>query len=140
MGVYRKMNKLIIVRGLPGSGKSTLARKMLETGVADRHVEADMYFMIEGKYQFNPAKLKYAHEWCFEEVRHSLLTRGENVVVSNTFTQLWEAERYIAMAQIEGIEVVIVTCEGEYGSVHNIPEEAMEKMRARFVTNTSDWI
>lgn len=134
------MNKLIIIRGLPGSGKSTLAKQMVKNGSVDSHYEADMFFMIDGKYQFNPAKLKYAHEWCFESVRHALLTREENVVVSNTFTQLWEAERYIAMAQMEGIPVVIITCSDEYGSIHGIPEEAMDKMRARFETDTSHWI
>lgn len=134
------MNKLIIVRGLPGSGKSTLARELLKLGKATAHYEADMFFMIDGKYQFNPAKIKYAHEWCFEAVRHALLTNGENVVVSNTFTQRWEAEKYIQLAKENGIPFQIVTCVGEFGSIHNVPEEAMQKMRERFVTDTSDWI
>jgi len=134
------MAKLILIRGLPGSGKSTLAKKMLKEHLADSHFEADMFFMIEGKYQFNPAKLKYAHEWCFENVRHALMTRNHTVVVSNTFTQKWEAERYLAMAGMAGIPSEIITCVGEYGSIHDIPEEAMQKMRERFVMDTSDWM
>lgn len=134
------MNKLYIVRGLPGSGKSTLAKTMLRQGAIDSHYEADMFFMINGVYQFNPAKLKYAHEWCFEAVRHALLSREETVAVSNTFTQKWEAEKYIALCQMFAIPVEIITCNGNYKSVHDVPEEAMEKMRGRFVMDTSDWI
>jgi len=134
------MNKLIIVRGLPGSGKSTLARQLVKEGHADAHYEADMFFMVQGKYQFNPAKLKYAHEWCFESVRHALLSREQTVVVSNTFTQKWEAEKYIAMAQMDGKPVEIITCTGNYGSVHGIPEETMVRMKLRFVEDTTDWI
>lgn len=134
------VNKLYIVRGLPGSGKSTLAKQMMHQGIVDSYYEADMFFMINGKYQFNPAKLKYAHEWCFEVVRHALLTREENVAVSNTFTMQWEAEKYIALCQMNGVGVEIITCTGNFKSVHDVPEEAMEKMRARFVADTSDWI
>lgn len=134
------MNKLYIIRGLPGSGKSTLAKQMLKEGKVDSHYEADMFFVIDGKYQFNPAKLKYAHEWCFEVVRHALLTREENVAVSNTFTQKWEAEKYLDLCRMTGVEVEVITCTEAYGSVHDVPEASMQKMRERFVTDTTDWI
>lgn len=139
MGIHQ-VNKLYIVRGLPGSGKSTLAKKMVKDGAADVHYEADMFFMINGKYQFNPAKLRYAHEWCFEAVRHALMTREQNVVVSNTFTQKWEAEKYITLAVMSGIDVEIITCTENYGSIHDVPEDAMVKMRDRFEMNTEEWL
>jgi len=113
---------------------------MVKNGVADVHFEADMFFMIDGRYQFNPAKIRYAHEWCFECVRHSLMTCEETVVVSNTFTQKWEAEKYLTLAKMAGVPVEIITCTEEYGSVHDVPEESMQKMRDRFVMDTSDWI
>lgn len=132
--------KLILIRGLPGSGKSTLAREMISLKYADSHFEADQYFMINGKYTFDANKIKYAHEWCFETSRHHLLTDGETVIVSNTFTQKWEADRYIKMAKENNIKIEIITCLADYGSIHNVPEEVMIKMRDRFVNDTSDWV
>jgi len=134
------MPKLIIIRGIPGTGKSTLAKQMLHAGEADAHYEADMYFIKDGVYKFDANKIKYAHEWCFETARHALLTYEEDVIVSNTFTQKWEAQRYIDMAKANGIEVIIRTLTMEFGSVHNVPEESINKMRERFVMDTSDWI
>lgn len=135
-----KVQKLILVRGLPGSGKSTIARDMLQIGWAHAHFEADMYFMKNGKYEFDANRVRYAHEWCFEVTRHHLLSYGETVVVSNTFTQKWEAARYIEMAKENKIQLDIITCHGDYGNIHNVPEEVMTKMRARFAKDTTDWI
>ena len=42
------MRNLYLLRGLPGSGKSTLARH-----IGDAFVEADMFFLKNGKYEFD---------------------------------------------------------------------------------------
>lgn len=44
--------EIVLVRGLPGSGKSTLAKGM--AGYV--HVEADMYFEVDGLYRYEPEK------------------------------------------------------------------------------------
>jgi len=41
---------------------------------------------------------------------------------------------------MDGIPVEIITCTGNYGSVHGIPEETMVRMKLRFVEDTTDWI
>jgi adenylate kinase family enzyme len=44
--------ELVLMRGLPGSGKSTKARKIAgEVGVI---YSTDDFFMIDGKYIYNP--------------------------------------------------------------------------------------
>jgi len=53
------MKELFLLRGLPGSGKSTLAKSL-----GGMRIEADQYFMYEGKYEFDASKLKEAHAWC----------------------------------------------------------------------------
>ena len=120
--------ELILLRGLPGSGKSTLAKR-----ICNQHVEADEFFVVNGKYQFDPTKLKQAHEWCQIQTEGWMM-KGYNVVVSNTFTQEWEMEPYLALARKYDYKVVSLVVENRHGnkSVHNVPDETIEKMRNRF--------
>lgn len=123
---------LYIIRGLPGSGKSTLAKRLYIFCLVDYHYEADMYFIdAEGNYKFDPSKLKDAHAWCQEAVRGQI-EGGYSVAVSNTFTQMWEMKPYLDMAEKLGYTVTVITCEGDYGSIHNVPEEAIQRMKDRW--------
>jgi len=124
-----KMNHLILVRGLPGSGKSTFAHMMSHHGFL--HVEADMFFVGPDGYKFNGLKIADAHDWCQKEVVRAL-DHGENVIVSNTFTQKWEIEPYQKMVEKTGCKLTIIKMEGNYGSVHGIPEIALQKMKDRW--------
>jgi len=122
---------LYLIGGVPGAGKSTLAKKMVQNGQADVHFEADMYFEKDGEYRFDPRQLKYAHEWCQNEVEKALIA-GKNVVVSNTFTMRWERETYYAMAICYSHNVEFIKLDGGFKSVHDVPEEKIQKMRARW--------
>lgn len=117
------MAKLVLVRGLPGSGKSTYAKTL---GFV--HLEADMYFMTDEGYQFNGSRIKDAHVWC-ESMTRLCLASNVNVVVSNTFTTLKEIEPYLGMTWDK---LVVVRMTADYGSVHDVPQEVIEKMKKRF--------
>jgi len=120
------MTKLILIRGLPGSGKSTMAKLYTDDYI---HLEADMYFIQDdGSYGFNQALLSNAHSWC-QETTKILLQNGRNVVVSNTFTTLKEMQFYLGL-KVDNLFVFRMTT--HYGSIHNVPNEVIGRMKARF--------
>jgi uridine kinase len=134
-----KGKTLILLRGLPGSGKSTTAKLLGAGGAGYAHFEADMYFMENGEYKFNPMKIKDAHKWCQNSVEHAMLlnhTTGHNstIIVSNTFTQEWEMEQYYKMAESWGYRVYSIIVENRHGGVneHGVPEDKLEQMKNRF--------
>jgi len=133
----KNMKNLYIVRGLPGSGKSTFAKSIAKSYQV---FEADQYFMKNGKYKFDPTKLKEAHHDCKQRVarrmRKSLfnLIFFRNIVVSNTFTQDWEMKFYRSFAKRYGYKVhtIIVENRHEGVNVHGVPEDKLQVMEDRF--------
>jgi len=121
------MKQLYIIRGLPGSGKTTLAHKL-----SPIVYEADQYFMADGVYQFNPALIKKAHAWCQAQVVQSMQHEAPVIAVSNTSTQKWEYQPYIDFAKQFGYEVFVIVCQNDFGNIHGVPPEAMERMRSRW--------
>ena len=69
---------------------------------------------------------------CLAQAAQDIMFGGYSVV-ANTFTTTWEFENYIKLAEISNSKLEIFECTGNYGSVHNVPEAALIKMRARWV-------
>lgn len=123
------MSSMILVRGLPGSGKSTLAKTLIGFYM---HVEADMFFMVDGEYKFDVNKIMLAHAWA-QGRTCELLAAGFNVVVSNTFTTIKEMRPYFEIAKEFDCVPQVITCHAQYGNIHGVPEETLAKMKNRFV-------
>lgn len=121
------MNTLFIIRGLPGSGKSTLAHQLSPVVW-----EADMFFMVDGNYCFQPELLKQAHAWCQNQVLRSMQDNNPVIAVANTFTQMWEMQPYLNMAEDHGYAVCVLVCQNNFGNIHGVPEESIERMRSRW--------
>lgn len=123
---------LYLVRGLPGSGKTSFA--MVFSNALRRVIEADSYFIDKnGNYNFDASKLFAAHKWCQDQVREEI-SAGFDCIVSNTSTTEREVEVYAKMAKECGANFVSLIVENRHGSksVHNVPDESIEKMHTRF--------
>ena len=135
--VGKNMKNLYIVRGLPGSGKSTFAKSIAKSYQV---FEADQYFMKNGKYKFDPTKLKEAHNDCKNRVarrmRENLFNSlfFNNIVVSNTFTQDLEMKFYRNIAKRYGYKVHTIVVENRHEgvNVHGVPEDKLQVMEDRF--------
>ena len=129
--------RLICLRGIPGSGKSTFARMIWDHFVIH---EADKFFEKDGEYNFNPTKIKEAHQWCRDNVEQQMKDNQLNpqyypeIVVANTFTQEWEMNPYIELAEKYGYKVISLVVENRHGNknIHNVPDETIQKMVNRF--------
>lgn len=128
------MSRLILIRGLPGSGKSTIAK--CYSGAI--HVEADMFHMNEdGVYDWKAERLGASHKWC-QDTTAERLEAGYDVVVSNTFTTIKELRPYFNIAAANNIVPTVIIAQNEFNNIHAVPEEALTRMRKRFVWDISE--
>ena len=120
----------VIVRGLPGSGKSTLAARLAaEQGYL--HLEADQHFIVNGFYRFDPARAADAHAVVARDALDAMQA-NRRVVVANTHVRLWEMAAIVGAARLVGKSLCFVECTGLWGNVHNVPEDAIARMRSRW--------
>lgn len=129
--------ELILLRGLPGSGKSTLAKIILQIRSTDEPevLSADDFFEDkEGDYNFDPTKLKEAHNYCQFRCSERMRQQKARIVVANTFTQEWEMDEYFKMAERYNYRVHTVIVENRHGNknVHGVPEDKLQQMKNRF--------
>ncbi len=128
---------LILLRGVPGSGKTTLGEIILQTSQQQKPdvLSADNFFTDDkGNYNFDVTKLKEAHNICQQKCADRMRMEFSKIVVANTFTQEWEMEPYFEMAKRYGYRIHTLVVENRHGStnIHNVPNEKLEQMKARF--------
>ena len=135
--VNETQGELILLRGLPGSGKSTLAKIILQLRNTDdpEVLSADDFFEDkEGSYNFDPSKLREAHNYCQFRCSERMRQQKVKIVVANTFTQEWEMDEYFKMAERYNYRVHSVIVENRHGNenVHGVPEDKLQQMKNRF--------
>jgi predicted kinase len=135
------MNKdkvLCIVRGLPGSGKSTAAEILAQASAGYEGdwtvATADDFFMKKGVYKWNPKQIGIAHKWCQDKVRKAMAAGDAKVFVANTNTTQKELNDYYKIAKEFDYSVISMIVENRHEgvNVHNVPQEALDRMKERF--------
>lgn len=123
------MPKLTLIRGLPDSEKNDLGIAMASAGV--RHLMTDHYFEGPNGFDFRPRELHRAHDLTQALCKKSL-KEGYDVVVTNTFTQLWEIAPYARIARDVGAELVVLVATKPGRNVRAVPPKTMRSMRERW--------
>lgn len=136
--MYSNKKNLILVRGCPGSGKTTLAETLAHPLGAPVY-SADQYFETidekgETVYKFDAKKLGAAHAQCQKKVNAAMVAEFAHIFVANTFTRENEMKEYYDLAKEHGYRVFSIVVENKHGGkdVHNVPEETLKAMKARF--------
>lgn len=139
---------IVLARGLPGSGKTSLTEMIgvpSVSGIMTRPVScsADDFFVDnDGQYNFDPKLLPDAHQSCQDKARNAMQA-GKSVAVHNTFTQRWEMEPYLQMAEEFGYRVIVASvydggCDNDTlarRNTHGVPVESIAAMRNRWEVN-----
>lgn len=134
---------LILIRGLVGAGKSTVASAMSCGYPCSVVISADDFFMVDGQYRFDPKLLSDAHHQSQARTAFAL-ENGRTAIVNNTFTQRWEMDWYINLAENTGARLIVVDCfDGGMSNdilakknVHGVPLSVIQSMRDRY---EHDW-
>ncbi len=93
------MRIIYINRGIPGSGKSTKAKTLAPK---ENIFSTDDFWMKGGKYVFEGAKIKVAHEWNQERVEKAMQDEKTPLVVDNTNITYKSYSKYISLAKAYG--------------------------------------
>jgi hypothetical protein len=91
-----------------------------------------MFFMRDGVYHFDGMQIGAAHEWCQRQTDESLFYK-QDTIVSNTFTTIKELKPYFEIAKSHNIVPQVILCQGNFGSIHGVPDQVIDNMRKRFV-------
>ena len=136
--------KLILVRGIPGSGKSTVAQQIRKHAPNTKHYEADAFFTnSQGEYTFKSSLIKAAHNWCQSKTEKALKD-GDDVIVSNTFSQIWEMQTYLDMGLKYNCNIQVYelspepVLQGKQKNIHSVPDDTILKMLKRWESLTDE--
>lgn len=131
---------LTLVRGLPGSGKTSFVWRCIGDSLEkSKQIATDDFFMVDGRYQFDPKLLPENHEKCRLQVEE-WLKEGYNVWVHNTFVRRWEIAPYERLSKEIGTKFDVIS-KGDGGCTdeelaarnsHGVPAEKIAQMRSNW--------
>lgn len=95
--------------------------------------------MVDGKYNWDGTKLRIAHAECYLNTLQALQL-GYDVVVANTFIRVKDMTRYLKI-NLPRLNISIIEMKSSYYNIHNVPQEAIERMQSRWqeLPNITSW-
>lgn len=113
---------VIIMRGLPRTTKSDLAKSLrffasLKTdkfpgagGILNPTILStdDFFTKEDGSYEFDPLKLKEAHDWNFNRFKDAISKQEKFIIVDNTNIKAYHYYHYLDYAQRNSYRVSIL--------------------------------
>lgn len=134
---------VIMNRAVPGSGKTTISRCMadaiIQAGLTLASHSTDEYFMRDGRYCFDAAKLNDYHLRNLQAFAADLRAGCDVVICDNTNLLPWQAEPYTRLARQFGYQLLFVnfpprelwkhvaaqTVTPEKPDAHQVPESVL---------------
>ena len=128
------MKVAIINRAVVGSGKSTMAKAIADLVENCSIHSTDDYFMVNGEYKFNPAKLSEYHGKNLTAFASSCENDINVVICDNTNIISPHCIPYVDNAKVNGYLVIQLFFEPDTlnnhltRNAHSVPQEAIERM------------
>lgn len=128
---------VVILRGCPGAGKSSFAKWLKERSPSSNTVivSTDHFFEQDGKYLFDPTRLKEAIRSCYQAFSVAMRDQGvDTVIVDNTNTRSSDFAYFEFVGRKHGFKVVHLIVENRHGSLslHNVPYRKVREFADRF--------
>ena len=126
----RLRHPVVFIRGLPGVGKTTLAKQVWPRRKC---------FAADDYASGGTLSMPIRHAYCKNAIA-AYLEGGGRLVVTNTFTQRWEIQDYMAVTDcIIAVPFIIHLHHGVLTDsdlvrrcIHGVPQHVMQAMRARW--------
>ena len=95
---------------------------------------ADDFFMKDGKYQWDAAKIGAAHVACHAKCERLMQMQLPTIVVANTSVAKKDLRGYYGFAEKYGYKVFSIIVENRHNGIneHGVSEQIVENMRSKF--------
>lgn len=123
----------ILLRHTSGSGSSSFADYLAYMAIySGRTVEicnTDEFHFVNGEYKFNPEKLGWAHEQCFQKFSRAIECGIQLIIQSNTNCAEKEFVRYQELAEQNGYTFISLVLEKRHSGVnqHGVSDQGLQK-------------
>ena len=103
------MKKMVIMRGVPGSGKTHRANEIHEAALRDgltaEIYSTDNYFMVNGVYRYDAAKIGLYHSLNQQAVSDAIREGIDVIIVDNTNVKSKDFLYYLEAGVLNDLEV-----------------------------------
>lgn len=133
--MFKKMNILYIVRGIPGSGKSTLIKK-----ITKNIVELDDYYNEKyGYYKFSYDEVPQSHKYALNKIEKMMIDKLDEIAVIDSFIKNKDFDQYKKLAIKYNYTPIEIIVHSDFKDIHNVPIKRLEEMcnEFEFIPNKS---